>query len=343
MLLDELHELLADLRAAGTEDRYVEAKRARDALPKRLWETLSAFSNTRGGGVILLGVDEADDFAVSGVVDPAKVQRDLASLCDQMDPPLRLRIDRFEVEGRWVVVAEVPELPYTDKPCFYAAAGLGNGVFLRVADGDRRASAYEVQLLREGRGQPLHDLEPVAAARLADLDDARIARLLRDLRARPGAPWASWDDTRLLRTFHVLVAHQGALVPTLAGWLCFAPYPQEHFPQLVVALVRYPTERAGERGPGGERFLDNRLIEGPLPFVVAETLRAAKLNMQRRGIVHGLYREDLWEYPEEVLREAIVNAVVHRDLSQGGRGSQVQVQIYPTASRSRTRAGCSGR
>lgn len=329
MLADELRELLADLHAAQAEDRHVEAKRARSELPRGLWQTLSAFSNSRGGGIVLLGVDEEQGFAVTGVGDASKLQQDLASMCDQMDPPLRPLIERFDVDGAWVVVAEVPELPHTEKPCYYRAAGLSNGVYHRVADGDRKATAHEVQLLREGRGQPQHDIEPVVGARLDELDRARLRRFLEELRARPGVPWGEWDDERLLRTFRVVVEHEGQLVPTVAGWLCFAPYPQERYPQLAVALVRYPTERAGEPGPGGERFLDNRLIEGPIPHLVRETVRAAKLNMQRRGIVHGLYREDLWEYPEEVLREAVVNALVHRDLSPTARGSQVQVQLYP--------------
>ena len=228
-----------------------------------------------------------------------------------------------------MVVAEVPELPYTDKPCFYRPARLANGVFLRVADGDRRATVHEVQLLREARGQPQHDLEPVADAAPADLDRDRVQALLDSLRGRPDAPWREWDDLRVLHTVRALVAHEGRLVPSLAGWLCLAPYPQERFPNLAVAFIRYPTPVAGELGPQGERFLDNQLIEGPLPVMVREVIRVAKRNMQRRGIVRGLYREDLWEYPEEVLREAVVNALVHRDLSPAARGTLVQVQMYP--------------
>jgi ATP-dependent DNA helicase RecG len=63
--------------------------------------------------------------------------------------------------------------------------------------------------------------------------------------------------------------------------------------------------------------------------MVVETLRVIKRNMQRRGIIQGLFREDLWEYPETVLREALVNALGHRDLSPQARGSQVQVHMFP--------------
>ena len=59
----------------------VEAKRAEHELPKRLWETLSAFANTRGGGVLILGLDQTAGFAVIGVKNPARMMQDLASLC----------------------------------------------------------------------------------------------------------------------------------------------------------------------------------------------------------------------------------------------------------------------
>lgn len=85
----ELLELIGTLRAPEGDSTYVEAKRAGRDLPKRLWETLSAFANTSGGGVILLGLEEQAGFAVTGVDDSARIQADVASLCDQMEPPLR--------------------------------------------------------------------------------------------------------------------------------------------------------------------------------------------------------------------------------------------------------------
>jgi ATP-dependent DNA helicase RecG len=51
--------------------------------------------------------------------------------------------------------------------------------------------------------------------------------------------------------------------------------------------------------------------------------------MRRRSVVSGIYRVDQWEYPEEALREAVVNALVHRDYSEFARGMQVQVEMYP--------------
>lgn len=161
---EELVEIIELLRRRGTDVDYVEAKSARHALPKRLWETLSAFANLPGGGVLVLGLDENQEFATVGVANAGKVQADLASLCDQMEPPLRPLLRVHDFEGQQPVVAEVPEVSLEQKPCYYKGSGLYTGAFVRVGDGDRQMSQYEVHLYLESRGQPQHDLEIVAGA-----------------------------------------------------------------------------------------------------------------------------------------------------------------------------------
>jgi ATP-dependent DNA helicase RecG len=106
MLDAELAEIVANLRALGTDIADVEVKSSHGGLPKSLRETLSAFSNTRGG-VVILGLDEGQGFAPVGLSKPAKVAADLGSMCSsEMDPPLRPLIGIHHFEGEQVVVAE---------------------------------------------------------------------------------------------------------------------------------------------------------------------------------------------------------------------------------------------
>ena len=63
--------------------------------------------------------------------------------------------------------------------------------------------------------------------------------------------------------------------------------------------------------------------------MVRDTLAAIRRNMSRRAVIADAGRQDIWEYPETALREAVVNALVHRDLSGSARGTQVQVEMYP--------------
>lgn len=104
MTTDELIDAIDDLRGARTDSLRVEAKRAEHELPKRLRETLSAFANTRGGGVIILGLDQATTFSAVGIKNPGKIMQDLVSLCGEMEPPIRAAIDIHTVENATLVV-----------------------------------------------------------------------------------------------------------------------------------------------------------------------------------------------------------------------------------------------
>ena len=324
-----MKRLFRPLRDIGGDWAHIEAKRSEHGLPKRLWETLSAFANTPGGGVIVLGLDEESGSRVVGLRDPARLQSELASLCDLMEPPLRPLIQVHTVEGRPVLVAEVPEIPHTQKPCHYRGAGLMTGSFIRVADGDRQLTQYEIQLFLDGRGQPAYDLEPVSGKSLADLDTTLLDAFVARLRSRPDAPYRDWERQRILQVFRVLVEQDGQWTPSLAGYLCFGVYPQEVFPSLHLSVVRYPTTRPGEVSPRDERLLDNVKAEGPLVALLRQGMNAILRNLQRRAVVQGLFRRDVWEYPVEALREALVNALAHRDYSPLARGTPVQVRIFP--------------
>src|SRR3984957_18397280 len=329
MLDAELAEIVANLRVLGTDIADVEVKNSHGGLPKSLRETLSSFSNTRGG-VVVLGLDEPRGSPPAGLPNPAKISADLGSMCSsEMEPPLRPLIGIHQFEGDQVVVAEIPELDPGQRPCFYIGAGMTKGSFVRVSDGDRCLSAYEVQIMLSSRGQPRDDEQAVPGTGIGDLapasTDALIARL------RTSRPYAFKDLDRLavLRRAKVLVPGQGGEdAVSLAGLLALGSYPQEGFPQLMVTFVHYPTV-TGAQSASGERFLDNVTLEGPIPVMVRDTLAAIRRNMSRRAVIADAGRQDVWEYPETALREAVVNALVHRDLSGSARGTQIQVEMYP--------------
>jgi ATP-dependent DNA helicase RecG len=322
---EELADLVSQIRRYGTDLEFVEAKKAETALPKRLWETLSAFANQPDGGIIILGLEEGRGFATNGVRDPGKIQADLASMCREMEPPLCPLIGIHDFEGKQLVVAEIPEVPLEQKPCYYRGSGLYSGSFLRVGDGDRQMSQYEVHSFLESRGQPTHDLDAVPGVTRDDLDPALLQKLFVRVRERR-AKFASLSDEEILRNLNVLDS-EGRV--TLAGVLCFAKLPQRWFPSLVITFVHYPGVQAGEPGPRGERFIDNRRFDGPLPQALDDALQAVVGSMRKRSLIQGLIREEIPEYPPRAVREALVNAVGHRDYSAPARGTQVQIQLFP--------------
>lgn len=342
MDLEQLAVIVDDLRRRGSDHADVEVKRAQRGLPQELWETLSAFANG-AGGLLLLGIDERSGFAIVGVEDPSTAENQLGVLCGEMEPPVRAQIATLIVEDRPVVTVHVPPVPRDQRPCHRRSLGPYLGSRLRVADGNRKLTDYEVSLLLANQREPRHDQAPVAEAGREDLDTASLEAYLARLReTRPSTFGGHSDDYLLLRT-NVLVDTEHGMVPTVAGLLAFGEYPQQVFPQLNVSVVRYPTTEAGVPGPRGERFLDSVAIDGAIPAMLRDAVAALKRNMQRRSLVMGLFRHEEWEYPEVALREVLINALVHRDLSVGARGTQVQVEMYRIAWSSAILAGSTAR
>lgn len=326
--LQEPFEAALDrLRRANTDLQDVEAKAAAGGLPRSAIETVSAFANA-DGGLLILGLDEANGFRPVEV-DASKLAADLASACaGQLEPPIRLEIDIVAADEHPVVVAVIDPLPAERKPCFVKTRGIERGSFLRTHDGDRALTTYEVHVLRSSQGQPQDDTMPVPEATLADLDPDLLSRLLRRLRDTRGPVFATATDDDILRMMGVVIATDKGPAITLGGLLALGRYPQQHFPQLDITFVVYPTT-TGEPLQDGTRFTDNQSIDGPIPAMVAGALAAMRRNMKRRSVVVGLGREDTWEYPEEAVREVIANALMHRDYHPLARGAQVRVELYP--------------
>lgn len=78
----------------------------------------------------------------------------------------------------------------------------------------------------------------------------------------------------------------------------------------------------------GTRFLDNQSCNGPIPTMIQDALEAVRRNMRVAAVVRGVGRQDRFDYPLEVIRELVVNAVMHRDYSAHARGTQVQIELY---------------
>lgn len=330
MTRDDLRLLVNEVRQHQRELDNVEVKKAQHGTPKRLHEPLSAFANRTGGGLILFGVDEEKDFTLSGVGDVQKLQEEITNTAaHEMDPPLRPRFTVDEIDGKAVVAVEIDEVAAAKKPCFYKSAGLPKGAWIRVGNTNRQMTEYEVFGFLSSRSQPLFDEEIVSSASHEDLDPGLFNDYLEKLRrSRPRAGYLGGESEEALLRLHVL-ARDGAIArPTLAGLLAFGKYPQEFFPQLMITFVQYYGTTEEEKTPRGERFLDNQRFEGPIPRMIDEAETHILGTMRKAALIEGLLRRDVPEYPNEALREAIANAVAHRDYSSYTRGKYIRIRMF---------------
>jgi ATP-dependent DNA helicase RecG len=144
-----------------------------------------------------------------------------------------------------------------------------------------------------------YDSEVVPGAVHGELDDSLLRAFLTRVREQR-AVFDGRSDDEILRLLNVVRETGLGLQPTLAGLLAFGRYPQQFFPQLNVTVTVFPTVDPAGPGVRGERFLDNRSIDGSIPTVAQSAIALLKRNMKQRGTGVGLYRIDEWEYPEEV-------------------------------------------
>lgn len=323
-----LSYLLADLRLSGQDTQWVEVKAASQGLPKTVTETLSAFSNG-AGGILILGIDERKGFVPTPGFNAKSIYDALAGVCaNNMTPPVRANIALVPYENSQIVVAEIPSLQPRDKPCFVTAKQVYGGSFIRTGDGDRRLSPYEVDRLRENKTQPYWDTEIIEEASLSDLDGELLSGLLhRERNAHPRILGKLPDDEVLTRLRIAGKGEDSNLHPTLAGLLALGVFPQEFFPRLTLTYAVYPGSTKASL-LSGQRHLDSGTLAGSIPVLVADAVRVVSKNMRVGGVIHGALRHDVADYSLPAVREAVANALMHRDYSPVARGTQVQLNLY---------------
>lgn len=236
-----LEDYISLARRLGTDTERVEVKAAAQGLPKSMAETLSAFSNT-SGGVVVLGLAERAGFQGVPGFKARAVADALAQMCgEKMEPPVRASVEIVEFEGSPVVLATVPELPPELKPCFVKLRAMHDGSYVRVGDGDRRLSPYEVDRLLEGRRPPHYDREVVEGASSGDFDDELLEGFIRRQRADSPRAFKGMSDEELLEALCVTARDgEGIVRPTLAGLMALGRFPQRYFPRACLSFTVIP-------------------------------------------------------------------------------------------------------
>ena len=280
---------------------------------------------------MVFGVAEKGGFhAVSGL-DVKAVQSQCAQAARELvEPAVAADIHVLTLEGKPVVVANIPEMPIRQKPCYIKKFGQMNGSYIRTGDGDHKMSLYEIDRFIENQQRNArNDAAIVYDATIDDLDDDLLhGWLMRVRQTTLGRSGVSDED--LMANKRVIVAdEEGVMRPTLAGLMALGKYPQKFFPRLDIVFTSYPTPRKGEVGQSGNRFTDTLNIDGPIPAMVVDAVRAVSRNMKHGAIVKGALRENVPDYPLPVIREAVANALMHRDYSIDGQRTPVLVDLYP--------------
>lgn len=340
MTTEEFKEILEKVKKNKCETQFLELKSAAIDCPKKLFDSLSSFSNQDDGGVIVFGIDEDDGFKECGVYDPQDLQKKINEQCLQMEPKVRPLMTILEKDEKYFVAAEIPGVDIAERPCYYRGKGRLKGSYTRVGDSDEPMTEYEIYSYEAFRKKYQDDIRIVSRATLRSLDQKKLSDYVAKLKA--GKPHlAEIDDETIFELMSIKRNNE----ITLASVMLFSPYPQAYFPQLGIIAVVVPGTELGTEGLSGERFLDNQRIEGTIPETLDAAITFIRRNMRTKTIINPKTgkREDRTDYPITAIREAILNALVHRDYSIHTEGMPIQIIMFDDRLEIRNPGGIYGR
>jgi len=275
------------------------------ASARKIAEAMAALANAHGG-LVILGATGARK--ITGVSD-AEVARELmASAALIPSPPLILPLPEVvEVDGKTLCVSQIP----AGLPHVYSVRGQ---YLVRSGRETRPLMPHELRTLLLNRSEASFEAQTPRGATLEALDPDRIEAYRTLLKLPPGE-----DTNDLLLSRGCVAETDKGLRPTIAGLLLFGKNPQRWLRSAEITAVRYA-------GPTMSDDFIREDIRGTLPEQIRKAEAFVTANMRRGMRIRGLEREEVPEYPLSVVREAIVNAVAHRDYSI--RGDNIRVIMF---------------
>ena len=340
MTTEELMEKLELIQKMKCETSTLEIKSAEQGCPQRLYDTLSSFSNQDDGGIIIFGVDERHGYKEVGVYDPQDIQKKINEQCLQMEPVVRPLLTVLEKNNKFFVSAEIPSADITERPVFYQGKGRMKGSYTRVGDSDEPMTEYEVYSYEAYRKKYQDDIRAIDRVSFASLDQKLLEQYIELL--KKGKPrLAAIPDEEI---YELMSIKRDDRI-TLSAVMNFCPYPQAYFPQLCIIATVVPGTEVGTIGDQGERFTDNQRIEGNISDMLDGAMQFVNRNMRIKTIInpHTGKREDRPDYPITAVREAVLNALVHRDYSIHTEGMPIQLIMYEDRMEIRNPGGIYGR
>lgn len=325
MLKIELLEIVANGESSG-----VEFKRD-DIRPEQLAKEIVAMANFQGGRV-LLGVE--DDGTISGVQRDNLEEWVMNVFQNKIHPMILPFYEEIKLDNNKVVA--VVTFPIGISKPYVVRHGGREEIYIRVGTTSRIATREQQMRLFELGGMLHSELMPVPRTNLSSLDEARLTNYIKDILRDPLVPDSPEDwQTRLLG-LGFLTEAADTICCTIAGLVLFGKNPRRYLKQAGLRVMVFDSEDKEYQallddildGPmvarwdidnGDKRLIDRGIIERfmdiMLPFISQES----------DEVNEGLRRETFWFYPIEAVREALVNALAHRDWT---RSVEIEVAVY---------------
>lgn len=325
MLKTELLEIIANGENSG-----VEFKRD-DIRPEQLAKEVVAMANFQGGRV-LLGVE--DDGTVSSIQRPDLEEWVMNIFQNKIHPMILPFYEEVKLDdGKTVAVVSFPI--GISKPYVLRHSGKEE-IYIRVGTTSRLATREQQMRLFELGGMLHTEVMPVPRTDMSCLDDARLMNYIRDILRDPDVPQSTEAWQARLLGLGFLTEAAGNICCTIAGLILFGKNPRRYLKQAGLRVMAFqgddkeyqaaldeiidgPMVGRWDIDQGDKRLVDGgvieRFMEAMTPFISQES---AYVNEELR-------RETQWFYALEAVREALINALAHRDWT---RFVEIEVSAY---------------
>lgn len=273
------------------------------ALQEGMAREIAGLANA-GGGLLVLGAEDSGEVTGTGTRQQSDgMLRQITQICHtQIQPALHCHTKKLEIDGKIVIVVEVPpwspDRPYRTDSTYH------------VRDGTMAREATRDELIRMLHSQAIHlDEQPARGASREDLDDLEIQRFF-----KATYPTEVRNPATYLRALKCLDGE----VPTVTGILFFGKEPQRFFPDAVVLGIQFPGGRAGLT------MKDKKELHGTLFHQMEAAQEFLSIHVPSPSTVEGWTRKERG-IPVPVLREALQNALAHRDYNAA---AQTRIFVY---------------
>lgn len=277
----------------------------KETFDKKTIETAVAFANSRGG-IILIGVD--DKGKVKGIQIGKETMNEWANQISQStEPRIIPEIEQNEIGGNQIVIIRIKEFPI--KP-----VSTRGRCFRRVGNSNRVMTPQEIAQMHLHSTDMSWDKFPARDAVIEDIDIEKVKRYIKKANESGRRKIEENEEpSQILEKLNLL--KDG--LPAWAAVLLFSKNTKRFLSQAAIHCGRFKEETI---------VLDDRMIEGTIMEQVDEAMDFIRKNINVRFVMTGKpEREEIWDYPLEALREAVINAVCHRDYTAL---SNAEVRIY---------------
>ena len=272
-----------------------------------LVKTIIAFANT-GGGKILIGVDDAGEIVGIPRQELAALMDRVANMVhDAVQPLLIPEIYTFTNEENTIIVVEV--YPSQLRPHYLKAKGKEEGTYIRVGATTRKADSLYIAELERQKQNISYDEEITI---IPEANATEIEKLITVLSQRMPVQISHADLLNLK-----LIAVNGNNTYFTNGASILLGFPEN----VLIQCGRF-------KGVDSNTFIDRKTLTGDLFYQLDEAMKFLLANINLSGEVGDdfLYRVDTYEIPPVALREALLNAVVHRDY--GTMNGDIKIAVY---------------